>query len=149
MKVILTKDVANVGRAGQVKEVADGYARNYLIPRGLASAATEQAMKGHQAQEAVEKHRQVRAEEAERRLADEVSKTELVFKVKVGEQHRLYGSITNTDIAEALSKKLQHPFDKHHVDLEEPFKRLGNFKVTVRVGHKLRPQVAVVLQKAE
>jgi len=149
VKIILTKDVANVGRAGQLKDVADGYARNYLIPRGLAVAATQQALKEYETRQAADKRRQAKAEESDRGLADRVANTELRFKVRVGEQHRLYGSITNADVAEALSKKLQAQVDKHLVDLEEPLKHLGTFRVPVRIAPHLSPEVTVTLEREE
>lgn len=149
MKIILTKDVANVGRAGQLKDVADGYARNYLIPKGLAVGATQQALKEYESQQAAGKRREAKAEDANRALAERVSHAELVFKVRVGEQHRLYGSITNADIAEALSQKLQTPVDKHLVDLEEPLKHLGTSKVPIHIAPHLNPEVTVTLEKEE
>jgi large subunit ribosomal protein L9 len=149
VKIILNKDVENVGKAGQMKEVADGYARNYLIPKGLAVAATNKAMKGFEAQQAVEKRRQVKAEEANRALAEQVANTELRFKVRVGEQHRMYGSITNADIAEALTDKLGRQIDKHLVEMEEPLKHLGTFKVPVHIGPNLSPKVTVTLEREE
>lgn len=149
MKIILTQDVANVGRAGQLKEVADGYARNYLIPKGLAVVATQQALKEYESQQAAGKRREAKAEDANHALAERVSQAELVFKVRVGEQHRLYGSITNADIAEALSQKLQTQVDKHLVALEEPLKHLGTSKVPIHIAPHLSPEVTVTLEKEE
>jgi len=149
MKIILTKDVANVGRAGQLKAVADGYARNYLIPKGLAVVATKQALKEYESQQTAGKRREAKAEDASRTLAERVAQTELVFKVRVGEQHRLYGSITNADVAQALSQKLQMQIDKHLVDLDEPLKHLGAAKVPIHIAPHLNPEVTVTLEKEE
>ncbi len=149
MKLILTNDVTNVGRSGQLKDVADGYARNYLIPKGLALAATKQAMREYEARQAAEQRRQAKSDEANRALADQISKTEVLIKARVGEQHRLYGSITNADVAEALSKKLGTTIDKHLVELEEPLKHLGSFKVPVHLATHLNPEVTVNIEKED
>ncbi len=149
MKVIFKKDVENVARAGQLKEVADGYARNYLVPRGLAVAATQRALKDFEAQKSTLQRQQAKVDGASRGLGDQIAKLELVFRVKVGEQHRLYGSITNADVADALSKKLGKDVDKHGALLDEPLKHLGNFKVPVHLSANLTPEVTVVLEKEE
>jgi large subunit ribosomal protein L9 len=149
MKVIFKKDVENVAHAGQLKEVADGYARNFLVPRGLAVAASPRALKEFAAQQTTLQRQQAKVEETNRAQADRIAKVELLFHVKVGEQHRLYGSITNADVAEALSKKLGTDIDKHLVVLDEPLKHLGTFKVPVRLAANLTPEITVVLEKEE
>src|SRR5579862_5261050 len=99
MKVLLLQSVSNVGRAGDVKEVADGYARNYLIPRRLATIANAAAVKNVNVQREAEERREARHFDELKAQADQIAATELHFKAKVGEQHRLYGSITSADIA--------------------------------------------------
>jgi large subunit ribosomal protein L9 len=146
LKVLLTENVPNLGQAGESKEVADGYARNFLIPRGLATIATEGALKRVAADKQIAQRRQAKVQAQTSNLATTLSSTQLVFKAKVGEQHRLYGSITAGDIADALSRKVGQAIDKRHVELEEPIRHLGTFKVPVRVASKVVPAVTVVVE---
>jgi len=146
VKVLLTKDVPNVGKVGEVKDVADGYARNYLIPRGLASLATKGAIQEASAHKQAEQRRQVRAQTEREQLAKAINNTEIVFKAKVGEQHRLYGSITSADIAEELARKVGQEIDKRDIEISEPIRHLGTFKVPVRLGPKMVPNITVVVE---
>jgi large subunit ribosomal protein L9 len=135
-----------VGRAGETKDVADGYARNYLLPRGLATVASEGALK-----QAAERKTLVQRREAKKKaeigsLATTLNQTQVTFKAKVGEQHRLYGSITAADVAEEISRVIGQPIDKRHVELGEPIRHLGTFKVPVRLGPKPVPAVTVVVE---
>lgn len=147
MKVLLTQDVKDLGKVGQVKEVADGYARNYLIPKGLAIAATETQLKKVAEQQAVQARQQAKAEKEARKLAERIAGTSVTFKVRVGEQQRLYGSITSADIADALSRKLGSEIDKRRIELDEPLKHLGTFKVPVRLARDVVPQATVVIEQ--
>jgi large subunit ribosomal protein L9 len=146
VKVLLTQDVPNVGRAGETKDVADGYARNYLLARGLATVASEGALK-----QAAERKTVVQRREAKRKaevgsLAATLNQTQVTFKAKVGEQHRLYGSITAADVAEEIGRAIGQPIDKRHVELGEPIRHLGTFKVPIRLGPKTVPSVTVVVE---
>src|SRR3990172_8264313 len=125
MKVVFLEDVSGTGRAGEVKEVAPGYARNFLLPKGLAVPATEAAQKNVQYRKQIETSRADRAHREVTALADKLSQQELVFKVKLGEQMRMHGSITNADVADALKRQTGHEIDKHKVDLEEPIRNIG------------------------
>jgi len=148
VKVLLVKDVKGLGKAGEVKDVADGHGRNYLLPRGLAVQATPEALKRvSQLKKAAEK-REERVAEETRRLSETIESTELVLKAKVGEQHRLYGSITSADIAEALAEKIGREIDKRKVILEEPIKHTGTYEVPIRLGHELEPKVKVIVEGA-
>jgi len=146
VKVLLTQNVPDLGQAGETKTVADGYARNFLIPRGLATVATAGALKNAAAQKQVAQRKQAKSQSALNSLAERLKSTELVFKAKVGDQHRLYGAITASDIADQLSQKLGQAIDKRHVELEDPIRHLGSFKVPVRVGPKVTPSVNVVVE---
>ena len=146
MKVLLTQDVPNVGRTGEVKSVADGYGRNFLIPRGMATLATGGAVKRAEQEKNVARGKQARAQSDLKDLANVLEHTELTFKAKVGEQHRLFGSITAGDIAEELSQKVKRSIDKRNIELEEPIRHLGSYKVPVRVAPRLVPSVTVVVE---
>lgn len=146
MKVLLNQDVPHLGKAGETKEVADGYARNYLIPRGMVTIASAGALKQAAAKKQVIQNKQAKAKAESGALAERVRQTELVFKVKVGEQQRLYGSITSADIADELGQRVGQEIDKRHVELEEPIRHLGSYKVPVRLGPGVEPSVSVVVE---
>ena len=149
MKVIFIADVPNVSRAGQTKEVADGYARNFLFPRKLAVLANSQAAA------AVEAHlkkivKQRTLEEAEMaELAKKIGGVEITLKAKVGENEKLYGSITGADIAEALSKNIKREIDKRKVDLVEPIRQTGTYDVTLRFTHDITAIIKVTVMSDE
>jgi large subunit ribosomal protein L9 len=149
MEVLLVKDVKSLGQAGDVKRVADGYARNYLIPRGLAVPATDAARKQVADRLAAESRRDAVEKEQAEAKARKMGDVELVFQTKAGESGRLYGSITNADIAERLSEKFGEAMDKRKVLLEEPIKELGRSTVDVRLHPEVRISVTVVVEAAE
>ena len=149
MKVIFIEDVTNVARAGQTKEVADGFARNFLFPRKLALLANSQAAA------AVETHlkkivKQRALEEAEMaELAKMINGREITLKAKVGEKEKLYGSVTGADIAEALSKDINREIDKRKVDLTEPIRQVGIYDVIIRFTHEITAVVSVTVMSDE
>ena len=147
MKVLLLKDVADLGKTGEVKEVADGYFRNYLAPKGLAAPATPSTLKHVADAKAAQVRREAREASRNRGLAEQISSTQLRFRVKVGEQHRLYGAITAANIAEQLQAQTGQEVDKRHVDLEEPIHHLGTYEVRVHLAHDVNPKVTVVVER--
>jgi len=146
---VLTQDVPNLGKTGEVKTVADGYARNYLIPRGMAVVATEGALRQAEMQQQIEARRQARLRQEIQRLATELHGLTLTFRVKAGENEQLYGSITNADIAQALEEQLGTPIDRRKIELEEPIRRLGSYRVPIRLGEHQVPHIGVVVQREE
>lgn len=147
MKVLFVKDVKGTARGGEVKEVADGFARNFLLPKGLAVVATEGAQRSVSVQKQIAQTKKERAKTEAEALAEQLAGIRVTFKAKVGDQHRLYGSITSADIAEAVSKELGQELDKRKIELGEPLKHLGEFQVPVRVTADLEPRVTVVIEK--
>jgi len=147
MKIVLVKDVPNLGQAGDVKTVADGYARNYLLPRGLAILATEGALRQAKHQHTTEERRRKRTLENARDLAAVLSQLNLTFQAKVGETGRLYGSITSGDIASAIEEKLGKSIDRRKIALEEPIKMLGTHHVPVKLPSDVTAEVIVVVEK--
>lgn len=144
MEVILREDVQSLGKAGEMVRVRPGYARNYLLPRGLAYEATE----GNKKRIAAEsKSRLARASseraEAERQSA-ELSAVAVTIRAKSGEGERLFGSITAQDIADALAQA-GHPVDKRKIDLAHPIKQLGEHPVPVRLHHEVHATVRVTV----
>lgn len=146
MKILLVKEVPNIGRAGETKNVADGYARNFLLPRGFATLATTGALKQLEEEKQVQQRKETRAKVELSQLSSILGETQVSFKAKVGEQNRLFGSITSADIARAVSGKIGHSIDKRHVELAEPIRHLGTFKVAIRVGPKSSPSVTVIVE---
>ena len=145
MKVVLRQDVENLGEKGSVKNVADGYARNYLIPRGMAVVATPGELKVVATNEAVKQRKIARQEQELQGLADRISGQRLEFEARAGRNGRLFGSITNGDIAEKLSKAVGSETDRRKIVIEEPIRTTGDHPVTVNLIGKLRPQVTVVV----
>jgi large subunit ribosomal protein L9 len=145
LKVILTKDVAKLGKSGEVKQVADGYATNFLIPQQLAVPAAGGAYRAwqHDIASREEKREKERAE-AEI-AATRIASTTLTMGVKVGEGGKLYGSITSKDIADALARR-GIEIDRHKIDLDEPLKTLGTYKVAIKVFSGMTPEVTVVVE---
>ncbi|HYN89479.1 MAG TPA: 50S ribosomal protein L9, partial [Ardenticatenaceae bacterium] len=133
MEVLLLQDVVNVGETGEVHKVAPGYARNFLIPRGLAVPATKGARKqADQIKRQAEKRRAQELASAQA-VGARVAATPVRFAVRVGETGRLYGSVTAADIGEQLSAALGMEIDKRQIQLHEPIKALGTYAVPVRL----------------
>ncbi|MEZ4665305.1 MAG: 50S ribosomal protein L9 [Thermomicrobiales bacterium] len=145
MKVVLRQDVENLGEKGSVKNVADGYARNYLIPKGMAVVATPGELKVVATNEAVKQRKIQRQEQELQGLADRISGQKLVFEARAGSNGRLFGSITNGDIAEKLSAAVGAEIDRRKIVIDEPIRTTGEHPVTVNLVGKLRPQVTVVV----
>ena len=145
MKVLLLKDVYNLGRAGDVKKVANGYARNFLIPQKMAVPATAGATTHvERIKASAQKQRELVNEEMAG-LAAQIAGLELVFKAKVGESGKLFGSITQQMIADAISEKISATVDRHWVE-SQPLREAGEHKVKIRLTFDLVPEVKVDVQ---
>ena len=146
MEIILREDVQHVGKAGEVVKVKDGYARNFLLPKGLAYLATE----GNKKRIAFEADRLARQRTAEKQTAEgeaaKLAGLSLTFPVKVGEEEKLYGSVTAGDIQRRLEEQGIH-VDKRKIDLPEPIRALGEFRVGIKYHAEVRPEIVVVVVK--
>ena len=145
MKVILTKDISTLGKSGEMKTVADGYATIYLIPHQFAVPASGGAYRAYQHDIASREDKRKREREEAEIAATRISSTTLTMGVKVGEGGKLYGSINNQDIAEALGRR-GITIDKHKIDLEQPIKSLGTYKVAIKVLSGMTPEVTIVVE---
>ncbi len=145
MKVILTKDVEKVGKTGEMKVVADGFATNFLIPQKLAVPASGGAYRAYQHDIASREEKRKREREDAEIAATRIASTTLTMGVKVGEGGKLYGSINNQDIAEALGRR-GITVDRHKIDLEQPIKSLGTYKVAIKVFSGMTPEVTIVVE---
>ena len=142
MDVILRQDVDKVGRAGELVTVKNGYARNFLLPRGLAYEATE-ANRRRLDSERAQKGKKVAAEiGAAKEVAGRLESLSLTFTMKAGEGDKLFGSVTSSDVADKLSAE-GYRIDKKQIELDEPLKALGVYKVPVRLHSEVRPEVRV------
>ena len=145
MKVILTTDVPKLGKSGEMKNVADGYATNFLIPQKLAVPAAGGAYRAWQHDIASREEKRQREREEAEIATNRISSTTLTMGVKVGEGGKLYGSITSKDIADALARR-GIEIDRHKIELEEPLKSLGTYKVAVKVYSGMTSEVTVVVE---
>jgi large subunit ribosomal protein L9 len=143
MKIILLQDVEGLGKAGDLKEVANGYARNYLLPRRLAAGATPGLIANRAQRIAAEQHRLEKEATLKQQLAERLTQVALTFKAKVGSQGRLYGSITSQDIATALRDVESLAIDRRMIDLQEPIRSLGTFTISVKVATRLEPKITI------
>jgi large subunit ribosomal protein L9 len=146
MEIILREDVQHVGKAGEVVKVKDGYARNFLLPKGLAYPATE----GNKKRIAFETDRLARQRATEKQAAEgeaaKLTGLTLTFPMKVGEEEKLYGSVTASDIQRRLEEQGLH-VDKRKIDLPEPIRSLGEFRVGIKYHAEVRPEIVVVVVK--
>ncbi|TGL10835.1 50S ribosomal protein L9 [Leptospira meyeri] len=142
MKVVLQKDVLNLGDAGDVKEVADGYARNFLIPRRFAVRANDGNTKAAVHQKKLAELKREKRVKVMKELSASIEGKTYEVKVKVGEKDKLFGSVTANDIALAI-KNTGVELDKRKLDLSEPIKSLGEFKIKVRLAEGVVPQITV------
>ncbi len=149
MKVVFLEDVPNIARAGEVKEVADGYGRNFLIPKKLATPVVSETISQlearHRAQ--LKKQGQIEAELAD--MASQLEGKEVVLKARVGAKERLYGRITSADIATELERATGLAIDKRKVEPGEPISKLGSFDVAIRLAKDVVPKIKVTVISQE
>jgi large subunit ribosomal protein L9 len=146
MKVLLTKDVYKLGRAGDIKKVADGYGRNYLLPQGLAVVATAGAIKQVEKIRSQAEITRAKLNSELKDLANQISGLTLVFAGKAGETGKLYGSITTQDIATAVQEKTRYEVKKSQVDMQ-PIRNLGDFTAHIRLTMDLVPEVKIIVHR--
>ena len=141
-KLILTHDVSKLGEAGDVVTVKDGYARNYLVPRGLATRWTKGAQKQIDTMQAARRKRAIDDVETARSVRDQVESKPVTIQVRAGDNGRLFGAVTTATIAQALVEDGRPEVDRRGIEIAQPIKALGNHKVTVR----LHPDVVATLE---
>lgn len=146
MKVFLKRDVPGLGQANEVKTVSDGYARNYLIPRGLAAPATDSNLKAAKIHAQSQQAREERLREHSLQIAERLKAQPLHIKAKAGETGRLYGSITSADIAASIGHVLGSKFDKRVILLDRPIRETGTHTVEVKLDGGIRGYVQVIVE---
>lgn len=146
MKVILLSDVPKLGKRGEIKEVSDGYARNYLIPKGLARELREKDLKSLEIQREMERRRYEKLRKESEKKLEELKRGVLRIPVKSGEKGRLYGSVTSSLIAKVISEKVGVELDKRNIHLEKQIKEIGMYDVDIRLpgGVKGRIKIEII-----
>ena len=147
MKVIFLEDVANIAKTGEIKEVADGYGRNFLIPKNLAALVSPETTARLEAQRRSKANKKVQIDSELANIAKQIEGNEITLKAKVGAKDRLYGSITSADIATELEKITGVAIDKRKIELDEPIRELGSFDVAIKLGKDVIPKVKVIVSE--
>ena len=147
MKVILTQDVKNLGKKGALVEVAEGYGRNFLLPRGLAMEASQGAVKALEAEKERQQQKVARVAADARAAAAKLQGRTITVKARVGEGTRLFGSVTAKDVAEALLKATKIEIDKRKIEIKEPIKSLGTYPVTIKLHPEASAEIKVSVEQ--
>jgi large subunit ribosomal protein L9 len=147
MQVLFLKDVAGVASAGQVKNVNDGYARNYLLPHKLAVVASQGAVKQAESIKQAAARREAKTLGEAQELAKQLGQVKLTFRAKAGEGDRLFGSITSGDISDALAREKHIMIDKRKIEMEAPIKELGERPVSIKIHPDVTAQVTIIVER--
>ncbi len=149
MKVILRERIPNLGDVGEIKEVADGYARNYLFPRNLAYPVTKGIAKKVMEEQRCRERRQEKEHRMKLELAQRLKDVSLTFPVKVSSEEQLYGSVSERDIVKLLAAEYQIEIEEKAVRLEEPIKRLGVYRIPIHLGSGIESAITVWVVKSD
>lgn len=144
MKVILLQDIENLGKKYEVKDVKDGYARNFLIPKGLAKIATEESLEKLENQKEIEEKKAEEELKKIQGLASEIDGLEVIIPVKIGEEGQLFEKINNQKISEKL-KELGFEIEKKKIDLLQPIEEIGEYPIKVKFEHNLESEIRVII----
>ena len=144
MRIIFLQDVENVGKKHEIKDVKDGYARNFLIPKGLAKLATKQALEQIEKQKEIERQKIEEELKEIQKIASSIDEFEVIIPVKVGEEQQLFEKINAQKISDKL-KELGFEIKKEQIDLAEPIGELGEFPVKVKFEHNLESEIRVII----
>ena len=143
MKVLLTKDVKTLGKAGEIKEVADGYGKNFLIGKGLALHATTEVLNKWKSEQKKQAEKEAKEIADAKELAEKLNATKLTIKHKIGANGHLIGSVTNKEIAEALHGQFSIEIDKKNISVDKKFKSVGIYEVDCKLGHSIHATLKV------
>lgn len=148
MKVLLQKDVKNLGKTGDLVSVAEGYARNFLFPRQLAMEATETKVKEFEHLKKVAESKKKKALEERKAVVAKLAAVKLTFRAQAGESDKLFGTITNKDISDMLEKQ-GFSIDRRDIHIEEPIRMLGQHKATVKLGENISTDLKITVERQE
>ncbi|HEX3011876.1 MAG TPA: 50S ribosomal protein L9 [Syntrophomonadaceae bacterium] len=146
MKIILIKDVKNLGREGEIKQVSDGYARNFLIPRGLAAEATATKLKESQERGVREQKKKDRETEEAQELKQKLDGKSVSIQVKTGGSDRLFGAVTAKEIADVIKQNFGVNIDKKKIDIAEPIKHLGEYQIKLKIYPSIQAEIKVIVK---
>ncbi len=146
MKVILQKDVKNLGKIGELVNVSSGFARNYLFPRALAAEATEKRVKEFEHLKMVAAAKKKKAVAERQVMIGKLQGVQLTIKATAGETDKLFGAVTTNDISDAL-EQVGYSIDRRDINLEEPIKMLGQHKATVKLGEGIEAEISVSVER--
>jgi len=146
VKIVLLKDVERLGRAGEIVKVANGFARNFLIPRGEALLATDANIAHFESRRRQHEAAAEREKKAAEALAQELEKTSLTVQARVGEEDKLFGSVTSQNVADLL-KEQGHEIDRRKIELEEPIRALGVYTIEIRLHPEVRASIKLWVVK--
>lgn len=146
MKVVLNQDVKGTGKKGQMVEVSDGYARNFLLRKNLAIEATQQNINNAEAKAKAEKHRQEQLLQQAKEQAAKLEGQQVTLKVKTGETGKLFGAVTNKEIADVLQKQFGYELDKKKIVLAEPIKQAGSYQVELKPYGNVSCKITVTVE---
>jgi large subunit ribosomal protein L9 len=148
MKVVLTQDVKGTGKAGETKEVADGYARNYLLPRKLAQPATRGTQDQVERQKVASVQREQRELTEARALADRLQAVQVVLKLRSGKDGKLFGAVTNADVASALKQQHGITLDRRKIEFDEPVRAMGPGTAHIKLHHEVTARIPLMVTSA-
>jgi large subunit ribosomal protein L9 len=149
MKVILCREVKNLGKEGEIKEVADGYARNYLLPKGLAMEATTSTLKESEEKKLRAQKKKDREKTEAENLRDKLAGKTVQIPARSGGGDKLFGAVTAKEIAESIKKQFKVELDKKKIDLGEPIKHLGEYQVKLKIYPSVQTEITVKVVAAE
>lgn len=145
MKVILNQTVKNLGKEGEVKEVADGYARNYLIPQGLAREATSTILKENQERKVREQKQKDKEKARAELIKEQLDGKTIEIKARTGGGDKLFGAVTAREISDVLKQQMQVDVDKKKIDLAEPIKHLGQYSVKLKIYPSIQAELNIIV----
>ena len=146
MKVILTQDVKKIGKKGEIINASDGYAKNFLFPQKLAVPADAQNLNELKAKQASEKHKKELETEEAKKIAEQIKQIKITIKAKIGENQKLFGSITSKEIAEQIENQIKIKIDKKKITLKDPIKTIGEYPIEIKLyeGVSLKTTVQII-----
>jgi large subunit ribosomal protein L9 len=148
MKVILLSDVKTLGKKGDVVDVAEGYGRNFLLPRSLASEANKGALAAHADQKRALEKREAQTLAEAKQLAEQIESTQLAVKAKAGGNGKLFGAVTNADVADAIATALAVEVDKHKIEIKSQIKALGSYPVEIKLHRNVVAKATISVVSA-
>ncbi len=146
MKVLLIKDVPNLGKAGEVKDVKDGYAKNFLIARGFAKIATKDVIEAWEKEQQKRKEMEAKEIEELKKIKEKIESITLTIRHKAGANGALFGAITNKEVSEELKKQFGIEIDKKHIDIHPPIKQTGEYDIDIKLGHGIHATLKLIVE---